>query len=81
MHCSLFLYPRFESPIPFLFYSSSSTFCPGLTHYLGQDSDAQEMKSDSEDFVLVAGASLSVGAVFLRQLLVALRFTTVGCVI
>lgn len=28
----------------------------GLTHYLGQDSDAEEMKSESKDFVLVAGA-------------------------
>lgn len=27
----------------------------GLTHYLGQDSDAEEMKSESKDFVLVAG--------------------------
>ena len=28
----------------------------GLTHYLGQDKDAKEMKSESEDFVLVAGS-------------------------
>lgn len=27
----------------------------GLTHYLGQDKDAKEMKSESKDFVLVAG--------------------------
>ena len=27
----------------------------GLTHYLGQDKDAEEMKSESKDFVFVAG--------------------------
>jgi CPA2 family monovalent cation:H+ antiporter-2 len=27
----------------------------GLTYFMGQDSDAEEMKSDSKDFVLVAG--------------------------
>lgn len=27
----------------------------GLTHYVGQDKDAEEMKSESKDFVFVAG--------------------------
>jgi hypothetical protein len=30
-------------------------FIGGLTHYLGQDKDAEEMKADSKEFVFVAG--------------------------
>lgn len=32
----------------------------GLTHYLGQDSDANEMKSESKEFVFVAGSDCIV---------------------
>jgi hypothetical protein len=43
----------------YIAYSTSNAIAvilvTGLTHYLGQDSDAEEMKSESKDFVLVAG--------------------------
>ena len=33
----------------------------GLTHYLGQDKDAEEMKSESKNFVFVAGNEMFIG--------------------
>jgi hypothetical protein len=59
-----FLHPTLRQPFTLSFInrllypdviSIITVVVTGLTHYLGQDSDAEEMKSESKDFVLVAG--------------------------